>query len=59
MTRILLAAASVLVLSVSSGCVTMSANIRADIKSDQGIVDNVEFTVHMTPQGHADDHRRR
>lgn len=51
MTRILLAAASVLVLSVSSGCVTMSANIRADIKSDQGIVDNVEFTVHMTPQG--------
>ncbi len=51
MTRILLAVAAVLVLSASSGCVTMSANIRADIKSDQGIVDNVELTLHMTPQG--------
>jgi len=51
MTRILLAVAVVLVLAASSGCVTMSANIRADIKSNQGAVDNVEFTVHMTPQG--------
>jgi len=51
MTRILLAAAVVLVLAASSGCVTMSANIRADVKSDRGIVDNVEFAVHVTPQG--------
>jgi len=51
MTRILFAAVAISALAMSGGCVTMSANIRADIKSDQGLVDNVEFTVYMTQQG--------
>lgn len=42
---------AILVLTLSSGCVSMSAHVKANVKADQGVIEDVEFGVHIQPQG--------